>query len=98
MAGSFSFCLLYRVAYSYFGKKNMITLPLDAKIGEGSYVGHPYFITINPKEVIGKNLYIHKDVTIGQENRGQRKDAPVIENFVWIGVNSTIAGECEHWQ
>lgn len=92
MAKGFPFRLFYRVIYSYFRKKNMIDLPLDTKIGEGLYIGHPYCITINPKAVIGKNVNIHKGVTIGQENRGQRKGAPIIGNSVWIGVNSAIVG------
>lgn len=92
MAKGFPFRLFYRVIYSYFRKKNMIDLPLDTKIGEGLYIGRPYCITINPKAVIGKNVNIHKGVTIGQENRGQRKGAPIIGNSVWIGVNSAIVG------
>lgn len=67
-------------------------IPYQAKIGEGLYIGHPYCITINPKAVIGSNCNIHKGVTIGQENRGKRKGAPIIGNDVWIGVNSTIVG------
>ena len=63
------------------------------KIGEGLYIGHPYGITINPKAVLGKNINIHKGVTIGQENRGRRKGVPVIGNSVWIGVNSTIGDD-----
>lgn len=62
-------------------------------IGEGLYIGHPYGITINPNAIIGKNCNIHKGVTIGQENRGERKGAPVIGDSVWIGVNSTIVGK-----
>lgn len=31
-------------------------------------------------------------MTLGQENRGVRKGTPVIENEVWIGINSTIVG------
>lgn len=54
------------------------------------YIGHPYCITINEKAVIGKNVNIHKGVTIGQENRGERKGTPVIGDEVWIGINSTI--------
>lgn len=41
---------------------------------------------------LGRNVNIHKGVTIGQENRGKRKGAPVISDEVWIGVNSTIVG------
>jgi len=62
-------------------------------IGEGLYIGHPYGITINPNAIIGKNCNIHKGVTIGQENRGERKGAPVIGDSVWVGVNSTIVGK-----
>ena len=56
-------------------------------------MGHPYNITINEKVVLGKNINIHKGVTIGQENRGQRKGVPSIGDCVWIGVNSTIVGK-----
>lgn len=62
------------------------------KIGPGLYLGHAYNITVNPKAVIGANCNLHKGVTIGQENRGKRKGAPVIGNCVWIGVNATIVG------
>lgn len=41
---------------------------------------------------MGENINIHKGVTIGNENRGKRKDAPVMGNNVWIGINSTIVG------
>lgn len=56
------------------------------------YLGHCQCITINPETKIGCNVNIHKGVTIGQENRGKRKGAPIIGNSVWIGVNATIVG------
>lgn len=62
-------------------------------IGEGLYIGHPYNITINENVIIGKCCNVHKGVTIGQENRGKRKGCPLIGDFVWIGVNSTIVGK-----
>ena len=65
----------------------------DTQIGPGLYIGHPYGITLNPQAVLGKNVNIHKGVTIGQENRGSRKGAPTIGDNVWIGVNSTIVGK-----
>ena len=63
------------------------------QIGDGLYIGHPWCITINPRAIIGKNCNIHKGVTIGQENRGDRKGVPVIGDCVWIGVNATIVGK-----
>lgn len=73
--------------------KNYFVIYKDkTNIGGGLYIGHPYCITINEKAVIGKNVNIHKGVTIGQENRGERKGTPVIGDEVWIGINSTIVG------
>lgn len=81
-----------KIKIKCFEKKHMIEIPYNIKIGGGLYIGHPYCITINPKTIIGKNVNIHKGVTIGQENRGKRKGTPIIGNDVWIGVNSTVVG------
>lgn len=69
-----------------------LEIPGQATIGEGFYIGHAYGITVNPDAVIGRNCNIHKGVTIGQENRGKRKGAPVLGDSVWLGVNSTVVG------
>ena len=74
---------------------NCIEISAGTQIGEGFYVGHPYCITINPKAILGKNINVHKGVTIGQENRGKRVGVPRIGDCVWIGVNSTIVGNIE---
>jgi serine O-acetyltransferase len=77
------------------GMKIKYGLEIDyrSKIGGGLYLGHPYGITVNPEAVIGENCNLHKNVTIGAENRGKRKGAPKIGNSVWIGANSTIVGD-----
>lgn len=84
---------LYIRLYLYYCRVNCIEIPVNVEIGGGCYIGHPYCITINSQAVIGKNVNIHKGVTIGTENRGLRKGAPTIGNRVWIGVNSTIVGK-----
>lgn len=83
----------YKILYKYSAKRSFIEIPRDCSIGAGLYIGHPYGITINPNVIIGINCNIHKGVTIGQENRGIRKGAPIIGNNVWIGINSTIVGK-----
>lgn len=85
--------LYYRFRYRLICERHGIEIPRQVSIGEGFYLGHPYNITINEKVVLGKNINIHKGVTIGQENRGQRKGVPSIGDCVWIGVNSTIVGK-----
>lgn len=85
--------LLYGLLFKLYKNANKVELSHSTQIGEGLYIGHPYCITINPAVVIGKNCNIHKGVTIGQENRGDRKGTPLIGNNVWIGINSTIVGK-----
>lgn len=69
-----------------------IEIPDTIEVGSGFYIGHPYGITVNPKVRLGKNVALHKGVTIGQENRGRRKGAPTIGDRVWFGINSTVVG------
>lgn len=85
--------LIYKFLFKHFKAKNHIELFYKTQIGPGLYIGHPYEIMINRDAVIGKNVNIHKGVTIGQENRGKRKGVPVIGDNVWIGVNSTVVGK-----
>lgn len=83
---------IYRAAYRIVRFAYHADIPYNTQIGGGVYIGHPYCIVINGKAVIGKNVNIHKGVTIGQENRGKRKGAPTIGDCVYIGINSTIVG------
>lgn len=84
--------LFCRLILRCFRNRYHLEIPNGLNIGGGFYIGHPYGITINPGTVIGKNVNIHKGVTIGMENRGPRKGAPSIGDEVWIGINSVIVG------
>ena len=84
--------IFYRLLFRILVLMRHIDISSSCKIGGGLYFGHAYGITINPKAILGRNINIHKGVTIGQENRGSRKGTPIIKNNVWIGVNSTIVG------
>ncbi|MFV0341444.1 MAG: serine acetyltransferase [Anaerocolumna sp.] len=65
---------------------------VNTSIGEGLYLGHRGTIIVNGNAVLGSHINIANGVTIGQENRGIRKGAPIIGNKVWIGSNVTIVG------
>lgn len=77
---------LYRLT-----KKYGLEISVDAKIGKGFYLGHPYNITIGNEVVIGNNVNVHKGVTIGRTNRGNA-GSPHIGNTVFIGINATVVG------
>ena len=73
-------------------KKYGYQIQYSTSIGEGLYLGHRGTIIINGKAKLGNNINIATGVTIGQENRGERKGVPTIGNHVWIGTNSVIIG------
>ena len=83
---------VYRFLYRRSADKCLVDMSSSVNIGDGLYIGHPFCITVNAQARIGNNCNIHKGVTIGQENRGPRKGAPIIGNCVWIGINSTVVG------
>ncbi|WP_353738868.1 serine acetyltransferase [Collinsella ihumii] len=69
-----------------------LELGRGTNLAPGIYLGHAYGVTINPKARIGKNCNLHKGCTIGQENRGKRKGAPMLGERVWVGANATVVG------
>ena len=84
--------LYYTLKLKLMSNKTYIQIPQRTKIGEGFYIGHSGRVIINPNAVLGKNINISTGVTIGAENRGERKGAPTIEGNCWIGTNSVIVG------
>ena len=72
--------------------KTQIQIPARTTIGEGFYIGHLGRVIIHPDAVLGKNINIGTGVTIGMENRGKRKGAPVISDNCWIGTNAVVVG------
>lgn len=82
----------WRLVLQRMRERYGLEISRSTDIGPGLYLGHAFNITVNPATIIGSNCNLHKGVTIGQENRGKRKGAPVIGNCVWIGVNATLVG------
>jgi serine O-acetyltransferase len=85
--------LYYTLKLKLLSYKTYIQIPARTQIDEGFYIGHSGRVIINPEAKIGKNVNISTGVTIGYENRGERKGAPTIEGNCWIGTNSVIVGK-----
>lgn len=66
---------------------------LSDNLGPGLYIGHAHNINVNPEVIIGKNCNLNKGCTLGKENRGKRKGAPILGDNVWIGTNSVVVGK-----
>ncbi|MBR5295322.1 MAG: serine acetyltransferase [Clostridia bacterium] len=84
--------LFYMFRLRALSNRTKIQIPARTEIGEGFYLGHLGCVVINPDAKIGKNVNIATGVTIGMENRGKRKGAPVIGDSCWIGTNAVIVG------
>lgn len=85
--------ILRRIKLRILSRAKHIEIPAVTNIGPGLYIGHPLGITINPDVRIGRNCNIHKGVTIGQENRGNRMGVPTIGDEVYLGINATVVGK-----
>ena len=79
------------VLYHFMYKFGIRIHPL-MKIGSGLYIGHFGGINVSVHSVIGKNLNISPQVTIGVANRGKNKGFPIIGNDVYIGPGARIIG------
>lgn len=62
-------------------------------IGKGLYLGHYFGIVINEDVIMGCNINLSNDVTIGQTNRGGRKGVPILGNNIYIGPGARIIGK-----
>lgn len=89
-------CKLLRLYYTaklkLMSYKTHIQIPVGTQIGEGFYIGHSGRVIIHPNARLGKNVNVATGVTIGCENRGERKGAPTIGSSCWIGTNSVVVG------
>ena len=89
------FKFLYKARLKRYSLNYGIEISLDANLGEGIYLGHPYNITVAEGVTIGNNVNLHKGCTIGRENRGKRCGVPTLGDNVFVGINSTIVGNVQ---
>lgn len=69
-----------------------ISIPANANIGPGFFIGHFGTIIVHEKTIIGSNCNISQGVTLGRSNRGEKKGSPVLGDNVYIGPGVKIIG------
>lgn len=84
--------VLFCIPYFHYRVKYGVDLPFHVHIGKGLYIGHVFSIAINRDCIIGKNVNISHEVTLGGKYRGERAGAPVVGNNVYIGPGVKIIG------
>ncbi len=70
-----------------------ITIPYQASIGPGLYIGHFGNIVLSSDAVIGQTCNLSQGVTIGVSGRGARRGVPKIGNRVYIAANAVVVGK-----
>jgi putative colanic acid biosynthesis acetyltransferase WcaB len=78
--------------YAFFSNWLLgIDLPYNTVIGEGLMISHGVGLVVNPLTIIGKNVWLRQNTTIG--NNLNSIEAPIIGNNVNIGAHVVIIGE-----
>lgn len=80
--------LLYRLIFRWILG---IDVPEKVSIGNNFVLCHGIGLIIHPEVIIGNNVKIHHNTTIGSAYSGGK--APIIGNDVIIGANSVVIGE-----
>ena len=71
----------------FYPKESSFIIDVNAKIGGGLQLAHPYSTILNA-EKMGKNVYVNHLVTIGEKN-GKK---PTIEDEVELHANCIVIG------
>ncbi len=80
--------ILYKVLFQWVLG---IDIPDQTEIGKGFVVYHGQGLIINSSTIIGENVIVRQNTTIGSSKPGG--GAPIIKNNVNIGANSVVIGE-----
>jgi serine O-acetyltransferase len=70
-----------------------ISIPAQADIGDGLYIGHFGNIILPAHGRIGRNCNVSQGVTIGAAGVGGDRGAPIIGDRVYIGPNAVVVGK-----
>ena len=69
-----------------------ITIPIQAELGPGFYIGHSGGIVLHQDVKIGRDCNLSQGVTIGLSSRGRHFGVPTIGERVYIGPGAKIFG------
>lgn len=70
-----------------------VTLPTDAEIGPGLYVGHFGGIVVHPEARLGRDCNLSHGSTIGIGGRGARRGVPTLGDRVYLGPHAVVFGK-----
>lgn len=105
---SFKALLYYKIAHKLFLKKHYFLARLisekgkrktgieihpGAKIGKNLFIDHGSSVVIGETAIVGDNVKIYHEVTLGGVGNSKGKRHPTIEDNVLIGAGAKILGD-----
>jgi len=84
---------LYHLQFYLIRTRWGIEIPAATQIGKGFYIGHFGGIIISPHAIIGKNVNISQQVTIGVSGEKEKRGVPIIGDNVYIAPGAKIFGK-----
>lgn len=83
---------IYHQLFRRYTIKYGIQIPKPVKIGKGFLLLHQGGIVINAQSVIGDNVTILHNVTLGNTKRGKFIGAPKLGNSIYVGPGAVLVG------
>lgn len=84
---------LYLLQFHRIRSRWGIEIPRQTEIGEGLYIGHFGGIIISPQTIMGKNINLSQQVTIGVAGEGNNRGCPVLGDNVYIAPGAKLFGK-----
>ena len=84
---------MYYIQYRFIRTNWGIDIPCTTKIKEGFYIGHYGSIFISPHAILGKNINISQNVTIGGGGNGEEFGYPTLGDNIYIAPGAKIFGK-----
>ena len=86
------FYFLARLISEHAKKRTGIEIHPGAKIGKNLFIDHGYGVVIGETAIIGNNVIMFHDVTLGGIGNNKGKRHPTIGDNAYIGCGSKILG------
>jgi len=85
--------MVFRYLFGALCRRCCVEMSVNMRVGVGIYISHCHGITLHGDCVLGDNVNISQNVTLGQANRGGHMGVPSLGSRVYVGPGAVVAGK-----